>query len=145
MAEVLGIVASGIAVTQGAQVLGQAILSLSRLWGEVRDVPDTIRHLVDDVELAGQLVGAIETELLDSSPESFSTLQYLIIQRCRQAHKDFSDLVNDLGGEIAASRRRKKLQARANVVLKKDVLERYEKRLWRALRLLDSACQLHVT
>ncbi len=97
MAEVLGIAASGIAVAQGAQVLCQAVLTISRLWGEVRDVPDTIQNLVEDLELAGQIIGAIEVELLESSPESLSTLQRLVVKCCRQALKDLTDLVDDLG------------------------------------------------
>ena len=145
MAEVLGIVASSIAVVQGAQVLSQAVLSLSRLWGEVRDVPETIRHLVEDLELSGQIVAEIETELLRSSPESLSTAQRLVIERCRQAHRGLSDLVDDLGADIASLRRRKKLLARVKVLLKKDALEKYEKRLQRAWSLLNFAVQLHMT
>ncbi len=145
MAEVLGIVASSIAVVQAAQALSQAILSLTRLWGEVRDVPETIRHLVEDLELSGQIVAEIETELLGSSPDSLSISQRLVIERCRQAHRDLSDLVDDLGADIASLRRQKKLFARVKVLLKKDSLEKYEKRLQRAWRFLNFAVQLHVT
>ncbi len=145
MAEALGIVASSIAVVQAAQALSQAILSLTRLWGEVRDVPDTIRHLVEDLEVSGQIVAEIETQLLSSAPDSLSTAQRLVIERCRQAHKDLSDLVDDLGADIALSRRRKKLLARVKVLLKKDDLEKYVKRLQRAQSLLNFAVQLHMT
>ncbi len=145
MAEALGIVASSIAVVQAAQALSQAILSLTRLWGEVRDVPDTIRHLVEDLEVSGQIVAEIETQLLSSAPDSLSTAQRLVIERCRQAHKDLSDLVDDLGADIASSRRRKKLLARVKVLLKKDDLEKYVKRLQRAQSLLNFAVQLHMT
>lgn len=142
MAEVLGVVASGIAVAQGAQVLSQAALSLSRLWREIQDVPDAIRDLVEDLEFTGQVAGEIEAELLRSPLDSLSTVERLAVQRCRQAHKDLNDLVDDLGADIAASRQRKKMLARAKVVLKKDMLERYEKRLQRACRLLE--CTLKV-
>ncbi len=145
MAEVLGVVASGIAVVQGAQVLGQAVLSLSRLWREVRDVPETIRDLLENLELAGEMAAEIETELLCLSPGSLSTYQRLVVQRCHQAHKDLGDLVSDLAADIAASRRRKKILARAKVVLKKDILEGYEKRLRRACRLLNCALELRIS
>ncbi len=145
MAEVLGFVASGIAVAQGAQALSQAVLSLSRLWAEVRDVPETIRYLVEDLELSGQVVADIERQLLSSSPESLSTSQRRVIERCRQAHKGLSDLVDDLAADIASSRKRKKLLARVKVLLKKDALEKYEKRLQRAWSLLSFAVQLHAT
>ncbi len=147
MAEVLGVVASSIAVAQAAQSLGKATVSLSKLWREVKDVPATIQDIVEELEVAGKVVGAIETEL--GTPESSSpttpltSLQCLAIERCRQAHKDLSGLVDDLRADIASSRKRKKLLASVKVVLKKDTLDAYERRLQRALRFLDSAVQLH--
>jgi hypothetical protein len=145
MAEVLGVVASGIAVTQAAQSLGVAAMSLSRLWREVKDVPNTIQDMVRELEFAGKVVGVIEAELKtpESSLTSLTSLQNETIERCRQAHKSLGDLVDDLGADIASSRRRKKLLASVKVVLKKDSLEAYERRLQRALRFLDSAVQLH--
>ena len=147
MAEVLAVVASGIAVAQAAQSLGDIAVSLSRLWRDVKDVPNTIRDLVEELEVAGQLFSIIESELEpapESSPTPLTSLQCLTIERCRQAHKDLGALVDDLRADIASSRRRKKLVASVKVVLKRDTLEAYERRLQRALRFLDSAVQLHM-
>jgi hypothetical protein len=150
MAEVLGVVASGIAVTQAAQSLGVIVLSLSRLWREVRDVPETIRQVLEDIEITGHLVGVIEAEFEEALSTSavpstpLTKLQCLIIQRCRQAHKDLGDLVEDLRADIASSRKRKRLSARVQVVLKKDTLEAYERRLQKALRFLGFAVQMHL-
>lgn len=147
MAEILAVVASGIAVAQAAQSLGEIAVSLSRLWRDIKDVPNTIRDLVEELEVAGKVFSVIESEL-EPPPESGSTpltsLQCLTIERCRQAHKDLGALVDDLRADIASSRRRKKLLASVKVVLKKDTLEAYERRLQRALRFLDSAVQLHM-
>ncbi|KAK4042343.1 hypothetical protein C8A01DRAFT_13999 [Parachaetomium inaequale] len=150
MAEVLGVVASGIAVTQAAQSLGVIVVSLSRLWREVRDVPETIRQILDDLEVTGDLVGVIEAEFEEAFSESgvsstpLTKLQCLTIQRCRQAHKDLGDLAEDLRADIAASRRRKRISAKVRVVLKKDTLEAYERRLQNALRFLGFAVQMHL-
>jgi hypothetical protein len=117
----------------------------------VKDVPETIQNALDELELAGKILAAIETELecsvVGSSPDSagrLTSIQCLTIQRCRQMHKDLSSLVDDLAADIASTRRRKRLLAKAEVVLKKEVLESYEKRLQKALRFLDSAVQLHL-
>lgn len=90
MAEILSVVASGIAVSQAAQTVGMVIISLSRLWGEVNDVPETIQNIMNELELHGKLASAIETELglsdpNFSSPEStpLTSIQCLTIQRCR--------------------------------------------------------------
>ncbi|KAK4103268.1 hypothetical protein N658DRAFT_307088 [Parathielavia hyrcaniae] len=140
MAEVLGVVASGIAVTQAAQSLGGLVISLTRLWKEVRDVPDTIRHILEDLEVCGNLVDVVETELQlyepsapsnGASSAALTSLHRLAIQRCRQAQKNLGDLFEDLRADIASSRRRKRLAAEIRVVLKRDVLEGYERRLQR--------------
>ena len=150
MAEVLGVVASGIAVAQAAQTVGQAVLSLTQLWKEIKDAPDTIQTLLDELGATGELVTAIESELessLSSVPRdgaSLTPFQCLAIQRCREIHKTLGDLVNDLTAEIASSRKRKRLVAKAKVALKKETLETYEKRLQKALFFLNSALQLNL-
>lgn len=117
----------------------------------MQDVPDTIQNVVEDLEVAGKVVDAIESELgllgSDASQHgdcSLAGIQILAIHRCRQIHRDLDGLVNDLSADIASSRRRKRLVAKTKVALKKDTLENYERRLQRALRLLDSAVQLHL-
>ena len=149
MAEVLGVVASGIAVAQAAQTMGQAVLSLTQLWKQVKDAPETIQHTLDELEMAGELVAEIEAELqsslsaLPNDRDSLTSLQCLAIQRCRQVHESLRELVDDLATDIASSRRRKRVIAKTKVVLKKDILVTYEKRLQKALFFLNSALHLN--
>jgi len=151
MAEVLGVVASGIAVTQAAQTVGQAVFSLIKLWREVKDAPETIQNMLDDLEVSGELVAAIEAELessaLSTGPDGSSCLtplQDLTIRRCCQIQKKLGDFVDDLAADIASSRKRKRLLAKAQVVLKKETLASYEKRLEKALVSLNSTLQLNL-
>jgi len=150
MAEVLSVVASGIAVTQAAQTVGQAIFSV-QLWREVKDAPETIQNMLDDLEVTGELVAAIEAELessaLSTGPDGNSCLtplQDLTIRRCRQIQKKLGDFVGDLAADIASSRKRKRLLAKAQVVLKKETLASYERRLEKALASLNSTLQLNL-
>ncbi|KAL2197896.1 hypothetical protein P885DRAFT_76604 [Corynascus similis CBS 632.67] len=159
MAEVLGVVASGIAVVQAAQSLGKLVVSLSRLWGEVRDVPETIQQILEDLEIAGDLVGVVESEFNEKlaaglqapvdlssggSSVSLTKLQRLTVERCRQAHKQLGDIIEDLRADIASSRRRKRLASKVKVALKKDALNLYERRLHKTLRFLEVALQMHI-
>ncbi|KAK4249392.1 hypothetical protein C7999DRAFT_12780 [Corynascus novoguineensis] len=159
MAEVLGVVASGIAVVQAAQSLGKLVVSLSRLWGEVRDVPETIRQILEDLEIAGDLIGVVESEFdeelaaglqapvdLSSGGSSvpLTKLQRLTVERCREAHKQLGEIIEDLRADIASSRRRKRLASKAKVVLKKDALNLYERRLHKTLRFLEVALQMYL-
>jgi hypothetical protein len=112
-------------------------------------VPDSIRQIVEDLELVGSLVGVIETELAlpssglvpGSSP--LTRLQCLTIQRCRQAHKDLGDLAGDLRADIASARKRRRMFAGVKVVLRKDTLESYERRLQKAFYFLSLVLQMH--
>ncbi|KXX73485.1 hypothetical protein MMYC01_209131 [Madurella mycetomatis] len=150
MAEALGVVASGIAIGHAAQTVGGAVLFLSRLWFEVKEVPETIQDILKELELTGHLVDTIQDEFEPAAggslggDASLTSVQCLAIQRCRQAHKDLRDLVGDLAADIASSRRGKRFLTKAKVVLKKDALDHYERRLHRAQRFLDSAVQTHI-
>lgn len=152
MAEILGVVASGIAAAQATQTVCGVILSLSRLWREVKDVPEAIQNILDDLELAGEVVGAIEAELAfcstitsqyGDSDGPRSPLQSLAVQRCRQIHRDLGHLADSLSADISSSRRRKSVLAKGKVVLKKDTLEKYERRLDKALGFLNFVVQIH--
>ncbi len=152
MAEVLGVVASGIAVVQAVQTVGQVVSSLTQLWKEVKDAPETIQNILDELEVAGELATAIQAELQsplstwpnDAGGTPLTSLECLALHRCRQVYKTLEDLVNDLAADIASSRRRKRLMAKTRVVLKKETLTNYEKRLQKALFFLNAALQLNL-
>ncbi|KAK3393463.1 hypothetical protein B0H63DRAFT_458270 [Podospora didyma] len=146
MAEVLGLVASGIAVSLAADTVGGVVTSLRKLWCEVKDVPETIKDMMENLEGLGLIVTGMENELGISSshPNSaVSNMQSHAIHRCRKAHKDLSGLAQDLSSDIMSSQRRKKLVARTSVVLKKDTLTKYERRLQQDVQLLSLALQIH--
>jgi hypothetical protein len=172
MAEVLSLVASGVAVAQATHALGKLAVSLTHLWRDVRDVPDTIRSLVEQLEMTSEMVCLVEAELgFPPSPPSSPTgadcaapspslllcgpgarekeqpldrLRYRAIERCRHAQRCMQALVDDLAAEIASSRRRRRVLAGVKVVLKKEVLEGYERRLGAALGFLNAAVQMQM-
>lgn len=182
MAEVLSLVASGVAVAQATHALGKLAVSLTHLWRDVRDVPDTIRSLVEQLEMTSEMVCLVEAELgfppsppsspitwADSAPapsqqqqqpslsslcvpppggsekeHPLDRLRYRAIERCRHAQRCMQALVDDLAAEIASSRRRRRVLAGVKVVLKKEVLEGYERRLGAALGFLNAAVQMQM-
>ncbi|KAH6617896.1 hypothetical protein B0J18DRAFT_468234 [Chaetomium sp. MPI-SDFR-AT-0129] len=141
MAEVIGIIGSSIAVVQAAQSLASLADSLSRLWREIRDVPERISTLLTELEVTGAFVDAFEGELLTDAEGGSTSLQQLVIRQFRDAHAELAALVEDLRAETAVSAvkgsRRKGLIARTKVALKKDVLDKYERRLRKALDHLE--------
>lgn len=154
MAEVVGIVSSGIAIAQLAASIGKVAIKLNGLWGEVQDVPDTIQYIMNHLKILGEIVKEMETTGNNtSSPHGGVNnqphqLQYpspLAIPHCQLACKDLENLVRDLSVDIESSRRRKRLMGKVAVVLKKDTLAKYELRLRDAVQLLALAHQIYTT
>lgn len=63
MAEALGIVASGIAVSQAVATLGRAIFAVKRLCDELNEIPDKIAHLLNEPEILNPIVADVENGL----------------------------------------------------------------------------------
>lgn len=140
--------ASSVAVPQAAQMLRKTVTAVRQLWREVNDVPATIEDTLGELEMAAKFMESVEAEFNTpgsaSSPEhdTVPSIQRLAIERCRKVHDEMKGLVADLSCNITSLRSSKKMIARAKVVLKKEDLENYDRRLRKALRFLDSAIQL---
>jgi|SRR3569833_52391 len=144
MAELLGTISSAFAVAEVAVRAGSTVSKLRSLWDQVKDVPDTIRDLMTEIEILDPVVSDMEREFLDGalglSPLLFNdTGARLSAGYCQAAVQDLRLLIADLAADIEDSRRRKRVAAKLKVVLKKETLERMQKRLERAVRLLNSA------
>ncbi|KAK0668349.1 hypothetical protein QBC41DRAFT_252413 [Cercophora samala] len=145
MAEIIGLVSGGIAIAQATGKVGSLVLSLSRLWREVKDVPETIKALVEQLEYFALSIDAIETELQAEIGGGCppTPMCARAIQHCRHVHKELDKLIQDLMGDIVSTRRRKRYVAKTETVLFKKVeLEMYEKRLYRTLKILEMALKL---
>jgi hypothetical protein len=84
MAEVLGIVASGISVAQIAGQLLGCIQQLRTLCRALRDTPGELREILDELEILGEVfysLGALET---DSSQPGHAALR-ASLTHCRTA------------------------------------------------------------
>lgn len=152
MAEVIGIVSSGIAIAQLAGSVGAVAIKLNGLWQEIKDVPETIQYIMNHLSILGTIVNEMETignsnSLHDSAagqPHRPSPSP-LAIQQCQMACKDLENIVRDLSVDIESSRKRKRLMGKVAVVLKKDTLAKYEMRLQNAFQLLSLAHQVYTT
>jgi hypothetical protein len=147
MAEALGVVASGIALGQAAKGLAKAISHMKQLWADVKDVPETIEDLLDELELTAMVLAAMEekptTSTCPATSDSISSLQRQAIEWCRKIHSDMENLILDLASDIESTKMTKRAVAKARVALKKDVIKGYERRLKKAHRFLDTAFLLY--
>jgi hypothetical protein len=148
MAEVLELVAGGIAIYQGAEALVKLAVSLRRLWKEIQDVPTTIQDTLTELERVTILLETVKAALMPTASEcvgggsAIPSIQSLAIAECHRVQRGLEALVTDLASDIASKRGLKKRVAQTRVVLKKDELEKHDRRLQRAVGFLNSTIQL---
>jgi hypothetical protein len=93
MAEVLGVVASGVSVVQIAGQLLSCIQGLRVLCRALRDTPGELQGILDELEILGEIfyqLGAIQT---GTSQPGHSALQASLIH-CRKAASKLENLAS---------------------------------------------------
>ena len=144
----LELAAGVIAVVQATGQAASLTLKLKRLWGDVKDAPDDIQDLLDDIEATGLVLQDIEDQLRSSAaPAGACSPPHLhaVLQRSQLALKPLDEAVNILQREL--DRHESKVLRRissAKIVLKRPVLDRLEAKLRRALALLQLSANVHV-
>lgn len=149
MAELVGVVASGIALAEVAGKVGGRVLALKRLWDEVQDVPETITGLMREVEILDPMLAEMEREFssLGDRPTMDSwndRAARMSLAACRQATDDLDALLRDLSVDLDAARRRKRGRAKLKVILQRESLHKFQERLTAAVRLLTLAHQQYL-
>ncbi|KAM0332045.1 hypothetical protein ACHAQA_002314 [Verticillium albo-atrum] len=146
MAEVLGIVTGSIALLEVASRLGGRVLKLKQLLDEVQEIPETIRDLLEQMEVVDSMLAQMDGHLNPSAATSSTwpmlqndTFAIQSFEYCRRTNNELAKLIDDLSADIAASKRSKRGLAKAKVYLKKDSMERCEKRMQKALFLVQLA------
>lgn len=145
MAEVLGVVSSGIAVVGLAGQVAKQAIALKQLWDEVKGVPEGIRALVTQLELLYPVLADMETSFLES-PEIYNSLGTArqSMEYCNRAIQDLSVLTGDLSQDINSAEWLRKSKSRIRIVLKKDQMNAYRERLQSALQLLGLSQQIYL-
>lgn len=145
MAEVLGVVSSGIAVVGLAGQVAKQAIALKQLWDEVKGVPEGIQALVAQLELLNPVLADMEVSFLES-PEIYNNhaTARQSIAYCTKAIEDLSVLTTDLSQDINSAKWLKKSKSRIRIVLKKDQINAYRERLQNALQLLGLSQQIYL-
>ncbi|KAG6362390.1 hypothetical protein INS49_010620 [Diaporthe citri] len=149
MAEVLGLVASGLSVAQIAGSIVITSLKVKALLDEVKDAPEGLRNMLDHIELlapilceatAGGDEGAGTNLALLPATSHLQQAMQRALAACQAAGEQLELLARSLMSQIEAARggvRRKR--AAVKIVLKRGTLAQYETRLQRTVQLLSLA------
>lgn len=129
MAEVLGVVASGISVASFAIQLADSIKKLKDFVDDVRDAPEDIKYTIHELDTLNLQLADIEKEL-QQNPASTSndTSLQQCLSLCQKGTSALDSIVKDLESEMKTRKRRTAVKT----WLKKGILEKYDKRLERA-------------
>ena len=142
MAETLGVVASGISLMQLAGAIISSSIRLKQLFQEVQDVPETITFYLDQIEVLNPMIWLTEDEQDQNTsgiPDNIRRNNLAFqkaSQNCQRILSFLTGLLDDLKDQIKSSRPFKKSIGRLKVILKKDILAKYERRLELSLQLL---------
>ncbi|KAH9894487.1 hypothetical protein F4778DRAFT_794537 [Xylariomycetidae sp. FL2044] len=146
MAEALGIAASGIAVAQITTQVGTAVIRLKQLWDQVKDVPDDIAYLLEQLDCLDPILCEIEATF-DQPGISTIVANNAAARRsaayCREASKALAELVDDMSLQLINTRGVRQKIKSVKILLKKDTLRKYEKRLRHAVQILSLAQQAY--
>lgn len=148
MAEVLGIVASGISVGTLAAQIVNSVTKLKSYWNEIKEAPEDIKLLMEEIEDLQLLLTEMEQDR-SRNPMSGTILEpssaSKCLSLCKRGAATLKQLADDLGADIDASSRLKRKWTSAKVVLKKDKIVKYQSRLGSAIRLLSLSHQCYTT
>ncbi|KAI0147765.1 hypothetical protein GGR57DRAFT_475809 [Xylariaceae sp. FL1272] len=142
MAEILGIVASSIAVAEVAVKAGSAMFKLKDLWESVKNVPETIADLMDQIDCLDPTLWDAEYQFSQNQlpPELWNDVTAVrSLAACRKAREKLSNIANELSRLIQSKRRVDRAKGRVKVILSKNELLSIEKRLSTAVSMLQSA------
>lgn len=143
MAEVVGLVASSLTLLEVADRVTRSLFQLKRLWDEVKDVPETIREILTRLDVLLPVVIEIDKDLQREPTMSGNSAAVLSLSYCQNAINELTSVIDDLSHNIESVRGFRRNAARVKVVLKKDALSKYERKLEWAIQLLLLAQQLH--
>lgn len=146
MAEVLGVVASGIAVTQLAGQIAGSIIKLKGYWSQVKEAPAEINHLIREIDSLNLMLQHMQDDRTQQFPQKLSAHNICIeksLELCRECAMELSGLVNELAMKLQGKNGWRRKVGSAKVMLSGDDIKVLKRRLKGAIRLLSLSYQFH--
>lgn len=140
MAEVvIGVVASGVGFAAFAGQLLDSVIKLQNLWTAVRNAPDDILLLVEDIAIVTNLISDIEPQFGQSSTAESTTPA--AFNKCLLCFKRSVKDLEDLASKLESALKRNRKSGAVKVVLKKETIQNHRSRLESAKNTLNLAFQ----
>jgi hypothetical protein len=143
MAEVLGVIASGVAISQLASQVTSSIIKLNKCWDKIKEAPDDIRQLILEIDSLNLILRHIGDDLSISEPPRGSICIDQSMKLCKEGADELRNLVSELAKKINGKSGWRKKVGEVKVVLRKEDLKRLKRRMKIAVRLLSLGYQCH--
>jgi hypothetical protein len=148
MAEVLGVIASSASIGALAEQIALSVVKLKTYLDEVREVPEDIKILIDEIENLYLLLSDIEDDRscnLSSAMlvENNSALRCL--DHCKRGVERLQRVVDEMAVNFEDLKPIKRKLISAKIIWKRDRVEKYMAELASAVRLLTLSCQIYTT
>ena len=129
----IGLSGSSLGIASLAFQVGDSIMRVKSFWDSVKDVPEDIKHLIEEIEILSSVLSDFETTDTDQpEPEIGNEARSKCIQFCRNAVGILDDVVKNI--EIEVKKRRRVGSVKA--VLKKAEIAKLRERLMTAQSIL---------
>ncbi|KAM3520101.1 hypothetical protein MY4038_009551 [Beauveria bassiana] len=142
MAEIVGVVAAGIEFGEVVIKISSHVFTLKHMWKEFKEMPDSIKQLVGDIELLGSVLQEMEADMTSSTADGIvwcGGVGSLIVEACRSALNTLSLSVNDVSQEMRATSGIKAALRKGKMVLNKEFWAKTERRLQNVVGRLQIA------
>lgn len=143
MAELVGLVASGISIAQLASQVGGCIIKLKGYWGQVQQAPDDIAHLLREIDSLNLILSHIQNDQSHGEFVADNLCMPQSLQLCKEGADELSNLVAELATKIEGKAGLKKKSGSVKITLKNDEVKRLKRRMKSAIRLLSLAYSYH--
>lgn len=147
MAEIIGVVASGISIAQVAGKILSTGLEIKCLLDDMTEIPGRLADLLDQVTLLAAIISEISLDD-DFMPASYQASQNRSLRNavtyCQKAADQLAELASSLSAQVQTTRGFKRKLGLAKAVLRKEQLAKLENRLSTAVQLLSLAQQTYM-
>lgn len=148
MAEIIGVVASGISIAQVAGKILSTGLEIKCLLDDMTEIPGRLADLLDQVTLLAAIISEISLPDDDFMPASYQASQNGSLRNavtyCQKAADQLAELASSLSAQVQTTRGFKRKLGLAKAVLRKEQLAKLENRLSTAVQLLSLAQQTYM-
>jgi 23S rRNA A2030 N6-methylase RlmJ len=108
MAEVLGTMASGIAIYQLATSIARSIIAIKQGWSQVQDAPTEINNLIRQIDSLNLILQHIQDDQSQEDIPQLSSANLCVQQSlglCEEGAAELAALANDLNAKIQGKNR----------------------------------------